>query len=88
MEVSMLDNFSEELRVTRQELETAREMLERAATGLVRHYEPDERIAIVGPVKPVRKPVEGINTPAKGETYTQLNAWRVLYGFNPVKRVS
>jgi hypothetical protein len=86
MEVSMLDNFSEELRVTRQELATAREMLDRAATGLVRHYEPHERVFLAQPVKPARQPVEGINTPAKGETWNELNAWRELYGLNRVKR--
>lgn len=54
-----------------------------------RRYHPEDRIELVRqPNRPAstRAAVKGINVPADGETWQELNQWRARYGLPPVTR--
>lgn len=61
----------------------------RVVTGaaLHNHFRPDEIIDLVEPPAPrpqVRPVIEGVNYPAPGETWDDVNDYRARYGMSPM----
>lgn len=54
-----------------------------------RRYDPEDRIVPVrqpGRTASTREAIPYVNVPGEGETWDQLNQWRVTYGLPPVTR--
>lgn len=58
----------------------------RAGKAPVRHYHGQDRIQLVRTRRfHVRPVISGINYPAHGESFQELNRWRQSVGLNPVQ---
>lgn len=80
--------FSNQLEEIRSNLAMTREMLDnQTIMNPVRTYAPEELIDLVDrPAPRQRQAIPFINVPGPGQTWQQLNQWRVAYGLAPVTR--